>query len=93
MRYLPCVWRHSAGHTLLDTPGQRTTLGDGNTLDFTPIFALDGGLVGTTYSASFRLYDISTAPGHSALLPSGVFHIDFSPVPEPSDFGPAGSGL
>ncbi|MGE3536622.1 MAG: all3515 family Zur-repressed PEP-CTERM protein [Candidatus Tectimicrobiota bacterium] len=76
----------STGSVLLSQPGERYSLGAGDTLAFTPVFVVEAATAsaGSTYSATLRLVDVSTASGHVPFLESGTFNLDFVATPEPS---------
>ena len=68
-----------AGNTpsLVANPGDRLTLGDGDTLDFLPVFSVAVTAAPGRYTASFKLVDTSSTAGHVTLPESGIFHLDF----------------
>ncbi len=70
--------------SLASAPGDRITLGDGNSLEFLPVFSVPATASEGTYSASFKLVDIGTGEGHVAIPESGVFHLDFRVAPAPA---------
>lgn len=66
------------GSTILDGAGDVHPLGEGSTLLFQPtFFTTDNAL--SLYTGSFRLVDLNNAARNS-----GVFHLDFTPVPVPA---------
>lgn len=64
---------------IFTAPGEIYALGDGNTLEFTPVFWVDGLATPGAYSAEFKLVDMA-----GPLLESGTFNFDFRVVPEPA---------
>jgi hypothetical protein len=72
--------------------GNRYLLGDGATLDFTPVFWVAGNAPAGTYSAEFRLLDLGT--NNAVLGQGGTFNLDFAaPVPVPPAVWLLGSAL
>lgn len=67
-------------------------LGAGNSLEFEPVYWVDGTAPSGTYSATFELLNTQTG---SAIKDSGTFHFDFavSPVPEPGTYAMLIAGL
>lgn len=70
-------------HVLIN-PGDRHVLGEGNTLEFQPVFWVEGDSPVGTYSASFKLVDMNTEGGRTPFPESGIFHLDFRVAPPPS---------
>jgi len=70
--------------SLLVNPGDRLTLGEGNTVDFLPTYSVLATAAPSTYSASFKFVDIGSGEGYTKILESGVFHLDFQVAPAPS---------
>ena len=66
----------------LSDPGQQLAIGGEDDLPFSPVFWTDDAADPGTYSAEFRLVDLS-----GAYPESGAIHFDFAVVPEPSGFG------
>jgi len=65
--------------------GSRFELGEGSTLDFTPVFWVDGAAAPGIYSAQLRLLDLGS--NGAVLGQSGHFFFDFAapaPVPVPA---------
>jgi Ca2+-binding RTX toxin-like protein len=73
---------NEAGQEILANVGDTYVLGDGNTLRFTPTFWTSATAAPGTYSATFKLKDISG--GSAPFGESGTFHLDFR---VPSCFG------
>lgn len=74
--------------------GQTVEISDGGTLDFEPIFWVDGGAAAGTYSAALRFVDLGTSG--AVLSMGGVFNLDFSapaPVPLPAAVWLLGGGM
>lgn len=66
------------GTTILDSPGDIHPLGEGSTFVFEPTFYTTENAL-SLYTGSFRLIDLNNASRNS-----GVFHLDFTPVPLPA---------
>lgn len=66
------------GTTILDSPGDIHPLGEGSTFLFQPTFFTTENAL-SLYTGSFRLVDLNNATRNS-----GVFHLDFTPVPVPA---------
>ncbi|PSB27381.1 all3515 family Zur-repressed PEP-CTERM protein [Chlorogloea sp. CCALA 695] len=75
------------GLNILTQVGETYTMGSGDDISFTPTFWTDTSASAGTYSASFRLLNLSNA-NESSFRDSGTFNLDFqvTPVPEPSAF-------
>ncbi|MCP9469391.1 MAG: VPLPA-CTERM sorting domain-containing protein [Nitrospira sp.] len=75
------------GATIFTGPGQTYVLGEGDRFSFFPTFYT---LVAedSRYTASFRLIDLNGRVGDS-----GIFHVDFRPVPLPAAVWLMGAGL
>ncbi|UKO97676.1 all3515 family Zur-repressed PEP-CTERM protein [Nostoc sp. UHCC 0870] len=73
---------NEAGVNILNTPGDIYTLGSGDDFSFTPTFWTQKTATPGTYSATFKLVDLSS----NNYLESGTFSFDFrvEKVPEPS---------
>jgi len=69
---------------ILSDPGDRHPLGDGNLIDFTPVFWAEGNAPAGHYWASFKLVDISTEGDRTPTPESGLFWLDFQVAPEPA---------
>ena len=66
------------------------SLGDGATLEFRPVFWVDDAAAMGTYTAGFRLVNLSDG---SPVMDSGRFYVNFAPVPEPGTWAMLGVGL
>lgn len=87
----------ASGTVLLSGPGSVAVMGDGNTLDFLPVFSIDASIAapGLEHSATFRLVDLRE-DAQSRLGASGEFRVVMTAIPEPSALGllvPAGMML
>jgi len=69
---------------VLTHPGDRFVIGEGNSINFQPMFWTEADAPVGRYSATFKLVDVSTAEGHIPFLESGTFSLDFRVVPEPT---------
>lgn len=69
---------------ILSNPGDRFSLGDGNQVDFTPIFWVDGNTPTGSHWVALKLVDTNTAGGRTPLPESGIYWIDFKVAGEPS---------
>jgi hypothetical protein len=69
-------------------PNSMFTIGNGDDLDWTPLFWVDAASAGGIYSATFRLVDLAGL--HES---SGTFTFNFQTVPEPSVLILLASGL
>lgn len=78
----------TANNALFSGVGSTAVMGDGNTLDFTPVFSIDAATsaLGVEYSATFRLVDLRPDAA-SRLLPSSTFTIATTAIPEPATLG------
>ncbi len=81
------------GTRILQQVGQVYEIGQGDSFEFRPVFALPFGAPMSVYSVSFRLIDLNTDAGYTPLRDSGVFHFDLQPVPEPSTMAVLGFGM
>lgn len=70
----------NATDTNLFDSGNVISLGFGNTLEFLPVYSIDGQAAAGIYSAEFRLVDLS---GQRVFGDSGNFRFDFAVVPVP----------
>ncbi len=70
------------GATLLEDDGDIYEIGMGDEWSLTPVFWVDDDAALGTYSASFKLTDLS-----GSLSESGVFTLNFAVVPEPTTLG------
>jgi PEP-CTERM motif len=61
--------------------GDTYTLGKGDDVSFLPVFWTESSAQSGTYSATFRLRDLSSS---ATFKDSGTFNVDFAVVPEPS---------
>lgn len=61
---------------VLSAPGDRLSLGDGNLIDFTPVFWVENSAPPGRYSAAFKLVD-TNASGRTPFGESGIFWLDF----------------
>ncbi|MBL9127605.1 MAG: hypothetical protein JNL97_08160 [Verrucomicrobiales bacterium] len=68
----------------LDRPGDRVAMGEGNTLDFTPVIWTEPSAEPGTYTLKFKLVDVSERP--TPLQESGIvtFLYRVQPEPEPN---------
>ena len=72
----------ASGASLFTGTGDVITLGDSADWSFLPVFAADdAAAVGSTFSASFELTDLSAT---SRFGDSAEFSVDFIAVPEPA---------
>lgn len=62
-------------------PGDRVTMGDGNSFEFTPVVWAEPATASGTYELKFKLVDVSG--GQSPLLESGIVTFWYRVVPEP----------
>lgn len=69
----------STNANLLNNPGDRLTLGEGNSWEAWPLFSTATNAAPGTYSATFKLVDLNATD--SSTNESGIFHLDFK-VPE-----------
>lgn len=81
------------GTPILTSVGSVYEIGTGDRFTFLPVFSLALGSPAQQYTASFQLVDLNNATGYRPLRDSGIFHIDFYPVPEPSTMAVLGMGL
>jgi hypothetical protein len=70
--------------------GDIYSLGDGTMIDFKPVFWVDDGATMGTYTAEFRLVNLSDG---SDVMDSGRFYFNFAPVPEPGTYAMFGVGI
>lgn len=70
--------------------GDIYSLGDGASIEFKPVFWVAAGSPMATYTAGFRLVDLSN---NAEIMDSGRFYINFAPVPEPETYAMFGVGL
>ena len=75
------------GLNILSEIGETYTIGSGDDISFTPTFWTETSASAGTYSASFRLLNLSNT-NESSFRDSGTFNLDFqvTPVPEPPAF-------
>lgn len=62
---------------VLNAPGDRVILGDGQTFSWTPVVWAEADTAPGTLSFSFKLVDVGNSDGHTPLLESGTAHMDF----------------
>lgn len=65
----------STNASLLNNPGDRLPLGEGNSWETWPFFSTVADAAPGTYTASFKLVDLNAV--NSATNESGLFHLDF----------------
>lgn len=73
----------SSGNALITSTGGSHNLGNGSTVDFTPVLAMPAGTAAGNYFATFTLTDTGTGNAGGPWLDSGQFTFNVS-VPEPS---------
>ena len=59
-------------------------------LEFRPVFWVDDAAAMGTYTAGFRLVNLTDG---SPVMDSGRFYVNFAPVPEPGTWAMLGVGL
>lgn len=67
---------------LLNNPGDRMTLGEGDSWEALPLFSVAGDAAAGTYTASLKLVDLNAVD--YTTNQSGVFHLDFRVQPAPT---------
>lgn len=70
--------------------GDTISLGNGDAIDFKPVFSVLAGSPMGTYTAGFRFVSLTD---DSTIMDSGRFYINFAPVPEPGTYALMGLGL
>jgi len=70
--------------------GDTISLGNGNAIDFKPVFSVESGAAAGTYTAGFRLVNLTE---NSTIQGSGRFYVSLTPVPEPETYALMGLGL
>jgi hypothetical protein len=87
----------AVGNSIFSSPGDILNLGNGSTIDFTPIFAVNNtAFFGQEFNATFKLIDSGTGNSGGPWLESGRFQFQVTAVPEPSSLaflGTFGLGL
>lgn len=69
--------------------GDTVSLGMGDAVEFKPVFWVASGAVAGTYTAGFRLVNLTDG---SEIMDSGRFYLNFAPVPEPGTYALMGVG-
>lgn len=69
--------------------GDIYSLGQGDAIEFKPVFWVNSGAASGTYSAGFRLVNLTDG---SEIMDSGRFYLNFAPVPEPGTYALMGVG-
>lgn len=69
---------------ILVNPGDRHPLGDGNAVEFLPVFWVDATAAAGHYTVALKLVDTDTAEGRTPFPESGIFHLDFQVATEPT---------
>jgi len=70
--------------------GDTISLGNGDAIDFKPVFSVLAGAPMGTYTAGFRLVSMTDGTG---IMDGGRFYINLAPVPEPGTYALMGLGL
>ncbi|MBM3841077.1 MAG: hypothetical protein FJ398_24610 [Verrucomicrobia bacterium] len=69
---------------VVSKPGDRVTLGEGNSFEFQPVIWAEASAKPGPYSVRFKLVDVSRAPGHTPAPESGIVTFDFQVAPPPA---------
>lgn len=74
---------NSLGEDLFDSVGDNYIIGTGDYFTFTPTFYVSKFAPIQTYSATFKLLDVTEDPNHIPFGESGTFTLNFEPQPIP----------
>ncbi len=69
---------------VLNNPGDRVVLGDGNSFEFLPVVWTEANAAPGRYHYRFKLVDVGTEPGHAPVPESGIVTFDFQVAAAPA---------